>query len=358
MINNEQRNPPVRSTPTDSFQGRMQPWMMACFGAEISADGAERNHRFLEESLELVQACGCTASEAHQLVDYVYGRPVGERAQEVGGVMVTLAALCLAQGLDMHAAGETELARIWTKVEAIRAKQAAKPKHSPLPAIAPQIGAEVETIEQARANFEDWYATHAADIRAAPIGSRDSMLQWSSWIAARSGNYSARAGWRVSPMPWGPAGAPAATGIDACAEMRALCSACGGTGDVHRADGEWLGECTCVHAWRQRAEKAEADLKQANEWRAAALAENMQSGERWAKRVAELEAQLVRRRTPLSPETQQAIAVARAAGQTITATPAGLVFMNDGAEPGTSELDCPACGGSGQTGDVAPGSAP
>ncbi|MFM0155696.1 hypothetical protein [Paraburkholderia sediminicola] len=37
-------------------------------------------------------------------------------------------------GQDMHTAGETELARIWTKVEAIRAKQVAKPKHSPLPA--------------------------------------------------------------------------------------------------------------------------------------------------------------------------------------------------------------------------------
>jgi Lar family restriction alleviation protein len=116
-----------------SFQNRVQPWMAACFGAEISADAYERNHRFLEEAIELVQACGATASEAYQLVDYVYGRPVGEKVQEVGGVMVTLAALCLAQGLDMHAAGETELARIWTKVEAIRAKQAAKPKHSPLP---------------------------------------------------------------------------------------------------------------------------------------------------------------------------------------------------------------------------------
>jgi hypothetical protein len=115
------------------FQQRVQPWMLACFGAEIAADREERNHRFLEEALELVQACGCSASEAHQLVDYVFGREVGEPAQEVGGVMVTLAALCLANCLDMHAAGETELARIWTKVDAIRAKQAAKPKHSPLP---------------------------------------------------------------------------------------------------------------------------------------------------------------------------------------------------------------------------------
>ncbi len=121
---------------TDStipFQARVQPWMLECFGQEIASDSKERNHRFLEESLELVQACGCAQSEAHQLVDYVYGRDVGEKHQEVGGVMVTLAALCLAQHLDMHDCGEMELARIWTKVEQIRAKQAAKPKHSPLP---------------------------------------------------------------------------------------------------------------------------------------------------------------------------------------------------------------------------------
>lgn len=117
----------------EAFQERVAPWMLACFGAEISGDVIERNHRFLEEALELVQSTGCTAGEAHQLVDYVYGREVGDPPQEVGGVMVTLAALCLATGMDMHSAAEDELARIWTKVEKIRAKQAAKPKHSPLP---------------------------------------------------------------------------------------------------------------------------------------------------------------------------------------------------------------------------------
>lgn len=115
------------------FQARVQPWMQACFTPEICRDRHERNHRFLEEALELVQANGCTQSEAHQLVDYVYGRPVGELAQEVGGVMVTLAALCLASDVAMHAAGETELTRIWTKIDVIRAKQASKPPHSPLP---------------------------------------------------------------------------------------------------------------------------------------------------------------------------------------------------------------------------------
>ena len=124
-----------------AFQSRVQPWMMACFGEAIAFDRQERNHRFLEEALELVQANQCTASEAHQLVDYVYGRPVGEPSQEVGGVMVTLAALCLASGLDMHSAAETELARIWTKVEQIRAKRAAKPAMSPLPGGGPTLTA-------------------------------------------------------------------------------------------------------------------------------------------------------------------------------------------------------------------------
>jgi hypothetical protein len=117
----------------EPFQSRVWPWLIHCFGEQIARDGRERNHRFLEEALELVQSTGCTASEAHQLVDYVFGRPVGEPHQETGGVMVTLAALCLAHGLDMHAAGEDELTRVWGKADKIRAKQAAKPAHGPLP---------------------------------------------------------------------------------------------------------------------------------------------------------------------------------------------------------------------------------
>ncbi len=140
----------LRLQKPSRFQARVEPWMLECFGAEIAADQQERNHRFLEEALELVQACGATASEAHQLVDYVYGRPVGDKHQEAGGVMVTLAALCLAQGLDMHAAGETELARIWTKVEQIRAKQAAKPKHSPLPEHVPPATSADDAPPQVR----------------------------------------------------------------------------------------------------------------------------------------------------------------------------------------------------------------
>ena len=116
-----------------SFQDRVDPWMQACFGAEISADKLERGDRLLEEVLELLQSGDYPPERIAALTKYVWAREIGEPAQEVGGVMVTLAAYCLAHGLNMHTAGETELARIWTKVDKIRAKQAAKPKGSALP---------------------------------------------------------------------------------------------------------------------------------------------------------------------------------------------------------------------------------
>jgi len=163
------------------FQQRVQPWLLQCFGADIAGDKAERNHRFLEEALELVQSCGCTVSEAHQLVDYVFGRPVGEPAQEVGGVMVTLAALCYANCLDMHAAGETELERISVPAMTakIKAKQAAKPKHSPLPAAPTHAQedaldyAELQEIQRAVEQFADCGETdvdYALLMRAAQAG--------------------------------------------------------------------------------------------------------------------------------------------------------------------------------------------
>jgi NTP pyrophosphatase (non-canonical NTP hydrolase) len=116
-----------------TFQSAVHEWMLRCFGSEIADDKTERSHRFLEEALELVQAAGTTREEAMKLVDYVFDRPVGELHQEVGGTMVTLAALCRAHGISMDIAGEVELQRCWQKIDKIRAKQAAKPKFGPLP---------------------------------------------------------------------------------------------------------------------------------------------------------------------------------------------------------------------------------
>jgi hypothetical protein len=128
------------------YEHRVNGWMQECFGPEISGDIEERNHRFLEEALELVQSTGCTADAAHRLVDYVFGRPVGEPFQEVGGVRVTLAALCLANGIDGEAAAEAELARITQPemVERIREKQKRKPAFGPLPGVYPEREAGTE----------------------------------------------------------------------------------------------------------------------------------------------------------------------------------------------------------------------
>jgi hypothetical protein len=112
--------------------------MLACFGAEISGDRLERGDRLVEELFELLQSGDYPRERIRALENYTWSRPKGEPHQEVGGVMITLAAYCLAHDLDMHQAGEDELARIWTKVEVIRAKQAAKPVGSALPGAALQ----------------------------------------------------------------------------------------------------------------------------------------------------------------------------------------------------------------------------
>lgn len=113
----------------DSYQARVDDWMQACFDARISADLTERCYRFLEEAGELCQAMGMSKDQAHAMIDYTFGREAGEPSQELGGVMVTLAALCNAAGLDMTDEGEAELARIDNDAvrAAIRAKQANKP---------------------------------------------------------------------------------------------------------------------------------------------------------------------------------------------------------------------------------------
>jgi NTP pyrophosphatase (non-canonical NTP hydrolase) len=113
-----------------SYQDRCDKWLVECFGEVVARDKVERNHRFVEESLELVQACDITKEEVLKIVDYVFDRPKGEIGQEVGGVMNTLAALCVAHGVDLERAADRELERCWEKIDKIRAKRLAKPDFS------------------------------------------------------------------------------------------------------------------------------------------------------------------------------------------------------------------------------------
>lgn len=110
------------------FQRHVAQWMWATFTATVINDRRERRQRFLEESLELVQAQGATEEEALKLVRYVFARPAGETWQEVGGVRVTLAALCNASGVDEDMAARRELKRCWDRQAEIQAKQAGRPR--------------------------------------------------------------------------------------------------------------------------------------------------------------------------------------------------------------------------------------
>jgi len=103
-------------------------WLQKCFSSRICTARRERVFRFLEEALELAQSLDLTADEAMLVVNYVYGRPVGEPSQEVGGVNVTLAALCWNEDIDMEQAAFTEIERIEAPeiINKIRAKQDTK----------------------------------------------------------------------------------------------------------------------------------------------------------------------------------------------------------------------------------------
>jgi hypothetical protein len=109
------------------FQRRVADWVVDTFGEKVATDKAERNFRFLEEALELVQACGATKDDVLKLVEYVFSRPVGELPQEVGGTVVTLAALCNGFDVRMEKCAWDELARNWLNQRKIRRKHFSKP---------------------------------------------------------------------------------------------------------------------------------------------------------------------------------------------------------------------------------------
>lgn len=119
--------------PFTTYQTRVWEWLRAAFEKTspwILTSRVERNHRFLEEACEVVQANGMTKIQAERVLGYAFSRPVGEIKQEVGGALNTLAALCQERGIDMIDCGETELLRCWRDLGKIRDKQKTKPKHA------------------------------------------------------------------------------------------------------------------------------------------------------------------------------------------------------------------------------------
>jgi hypothetical protein len=165
-------DPDPLPTSTD-YQQNVAAWAHACFGQEHATDPLERADRFCEEALELLQAASYDPLRVRALLDYVYNRPAGRLAQEVGGVLVTLAAFCAAHGVRMEAQGDWELARVWANLEKIRAKHAAKPRGSALPGTVPVP--VPQDWPQQLAGIADRIAANCVAISGAAFGLQDAV---------------------------------------------------------------------------------------------------------------------------------------------------------------------------------------
>lgn len=99
----------------DRRQGQVAAWCAAAFGTAHLASLPQRGIRLLEEAVETAQAAGCKREMCHKLIDYVFDREPGELVQEIGGVGLTLLALCAAAGVSADDLEQTELERVLAK---------------------------------------------------------------------------------------------------------------------------------------------------------------------------------------------------------------------------------------------------
>lgn len=113
---------------TATLQQRAADWLLAAFPEDPVVRPKIRATRFLEEAIELVQTQGVSREKVHELVDYVFGRPVGEPDQELAGSMFCLLAMANALGLDAGHECNIEIDRAYERIPQIRAKSKLKPK--------------------------------------------------------------------------------------------------------------------------------------------------------------------------------------------------------------------------------------
>lgn len=105
----------IANMTRDGRQQAVADWCAAAFGTEHATNLAQRGVRHAEEAIEAAQAAGTPREMLHQLVDYIYDRPAGELAQEIGGSALTLLALAAAAKLSVDAEEAREIARVLAK---------------------------------------------------------------------------------------------------------------------------------------------------------------------------------------------------------------------------------------------------
>jgi hypothetical protein len=126
-----------------TYQERVAEAHHALF-ADDPTDIEERRDRYAEESNEVLQAFGMSREDMHKLVDYTWGRPVGEHDKEIGAALVTLTSLCVVAGVDLMSCGEAELEKLQRPetIARIRAKRSTRHGRGPLPGVDPALATE------------------------------------------------------------------------------------------------------------------------------------------------------------------------------------------------------------------------
>ena len=111
----------------DTLTPGMAIWVIRTFGEGAQKSRRERAFRFVEEALELAQACGLSHGDVANVGDYVYSRPMGNLSQEVGGVMLTLGPLAENLNISLWDAAMNAFVDCTKSAEQIKKKHWSKP---------------------------------------------------------------------------------------------------------------------------------------------------------------------------------------------------------------------------------------
>lgn len=103
MVNNFAKKcwPNMYYYSRDGLQERVYTWIVKTFGKKV-AKPQERALRLVEEAVEAAQAVDVDVEIILATIRFVYEKPKGNIAQEIGGIGVTLLALAASLNISAH----------------------------------------------------------------------------------------------------------------------------------------------------------------------------------------------------------------------------------------------------------------
>lgn len=126
-------------------QYRVLTWAVDSFGA-IAKNRDERAARLVEEAMEVAQAENVPLEVIHRIADRIYSRPVGDLGQEIGGLGITILALCENSGIDFTEQTNREFERVLSKPRDWWQKKHAEKVAAGTADLSPTIGRRVTDL--------------------------------------------------------------------------------------------------------------------------------------------------------------------------------------------------------------------